>query len=214
MIHRNTRKPRESDSGFTLVEVLIALFIFSLISVGATSALTSSLRGKTQMDERLTEISQRDSLRALIGSDMANIVLRQRREPYGNLEPYVLQSGGQTLLDFSRAGRSNPGGVEPRGDLQHVAYVFEDRQLIRRSYSQVNPAPQSPHVDRVLLTNIAEAKIELVTFNRSIGREILTQNFSIQAETASQTLGANPAIKLTITHDGDDELIQYFEMPS
>lgn len=207
------RARRKTDSGFTLVEVLIALFIFSIISIGATSALTASLRGKAQMDERLSEISQRDSLRTLIRSDMANLVLRQRREPYGNVEPYVLQSGAQTLLDFTRAGRVNPGGLEPRGDLQHVAYVFEDDKFIRRSFSQMNPAPQSSHVDRVLLTNIADAKIELAVFNRSIGREILTQSFAIQTDAAAPAQGANPAIKLTITHDSGDELIQYFEMP-
>jgi len=34
---------RKTERGFTLVEVLIALFIFSLISVGATTALTSPM---------------------------------------------------------------------------------------------------------------------------------------------------------------------------
>jgi len=90
----------DRQRGFTLVEVLIALFIFSLISVGATSALTSSLRGQTQMQERLDEISDLENMRALVRGDMASVILRTRREPYGNIEPYVMQSGGETLLDI------------------------------------------------------------------------------------------------------------------
>ena len=38
-----------NQRGFTLVEVLVSLFIFSIISIGATIALTQSLKTKEQL---------------------------------------------------------------------------------------------------------------------------------------------------------------------
>lgn len=209
MILRHTKYER----GFTLVEVLIALFIFSLISVGATSALTSSLRGQAQMEERLEAISGIENMRALLRADMASIILRERREPYGNIEPYVLQSGGETLLDFTRTGRSNPMG-EPRGDLQRAAYIFKDNRLIRRSYAQINPAPQSGYTDRLLLNGVADAKMQLVTFNPALSVETYLEGYALQIEKAdvSHTNKAEGAIRLILTLENGDSLTQYFEL--
>ena len=200
----------DRQRGFTLVEVLIALFIFSLISVGATSALTSSLRGQTQMQERLDEISDLENMRALVRGDMASVILRSRREPYGNIEPYVMQSGGETLLDFTRTGRSNPMG-DPRGDLQRIAYLFQDGQFIRRSYSQVNPAPQSGHIDRILMSDIAEAKLQLVSYNSALSIESSLEGYALQIENTDQVEGA---IKLSLVLENEQTLTQYFEIGS
>ena len=208
-----SRPVSKSEHGFTLVEVLIALFIFSLISVGATSALTSSLRGQAQMEVRLEGISSIDNMRALLRADMANLILRERREPYGNKEPYVLQSGGDTLIDFTRTGRSNPMG-EPRGDLQRAAYIFKDNQLIRRSYAQINPAPQSGYTDRILLRNVADAKLQLVIFNAALSTETYLEGYALQIKSASaaDAKDINGAIRLLLTLENGDSLTQYFEL--
>ena len=209
MISRSLTNQR----GFTLVEVLIALFIFSLISVGATSALTSSLRGQAQMEDRLGEISNLENMRALMRSDMASLTLRERREAYGNVEPYVLQSGGEILLDFTRTGRSNPAG-EPRGDLQRAAYLFKGGHLIRRSYAQINPAPQSGYVDRILVKNVADAKMQLVTYNPALSVESYIEGYALQIE-KSETDNINKAkgaLRLLLTLENGDTLTQYFEL--
>lgn len=202
-----------AEDGFTLVEVLIALFIFSLISVGATSALTASLRGQAQMEERLGEVSNLENMRALMRSDMASLILRERREPYGNVEPYVLQSGGDVLLDFTRTGRSNPA-AQPRGDLQRAAYLFKDGQLVRRSYAQINPAPQSGHIDRVLVENVADAKMQLVTFNSALSVETYVEGYALQIEKSEidRLIKAKTALRLLLTFENGDTLTQYFEL--
>lgn len=209
MIYRTSKNER----GFTLVEVLIALFIFSLISVGATSALTSSLRGQAQMEERLGEVSNLENMRALMRSDMASLTLRERREPYGNVEPYVLQSGGEVLLDFTRTGRSNPIG-EPRGDLQRAAYIFNGDQLIRRTYAQINPAPQSGYVDRILVEKVADAKMQLVTYNPALSVESYIEGYALQITKAEtdRINKAKSALRLLLTFENGDILTQYFEL--
>ncbi len=196
-----------NELGFTLVEVLIALFIFAVISVGATQALTASLRGKTQMNTHLEQVSNLENMRALLRSDMASIALVQRREPYGNPEPYILKNGRDTLLDFTRTGRANPGGLSARGELQHVAYIFEHGQLIRRSFNQINPAPQSGHIDRVLMVGLTKAELQF--FSHTNGYGLYLEQISLQAEQPTNLLRA---VRLELEFDTGETLTQYFEL--
>lgn len=199
---------KTNELGFTLVEVLIALFIFSIISVGATTALMSSLRGQAQMSDRLDDISELETMRGLIKSDMASLELYQRRDAYGGFEPYVIQADGQVLFDFTRSGRSNPLG-DPRGDLQHITYLFEDGNLIRRSFSHINPAPQSSYIDRVLLTGLSKVDLGFLTFASDLGLTIEQNDVRLAAGQPSDFLNA---LKLDMEFDTGETLTQFFEV--
>ena len=62
------------EQGFTLVEMLVSLFIFAIISAGTMTVMTTNLRGKTQMDTRISEIQNIETMRALIKADMSNVI--------------------------------------------------------------------------------------------------------------------------------------------
>lgn len=210
----------KTQNGFTLVEVLIAMFIFSLISVGATSALTSSLRGKAQMNERLDAMTQIQSMRSIIRGDLSQIILRESRDAYGSVEPYVLSGGVEDLITFTRSGRMNPGGLEPRSEFQRVSYVFESGNLIRRSLDQTNPAPQTISRDRILLAGLDDADISFqiktqqqVTTNRGT---ITLLDYSPPQDTLliapNQTADLPSMITIDLTFLSGDELRQHFEI--
>ncbi len=152
------------EAGFTLVEVLISLFIFALISVGTMSALTQSLQGKNRLAASMEEIHSLNAARSILRSDMSALTLRQGRDELGGLTPYVLTTDGEALLSFTRSGRQNPGGLEQRGDLERVEYHFENGALIRRSYAHENPAQLAKTTDRVLLENLQGAKLYAVIY--------------------------------------------------
>jgi len=115
-----TYQSRGKDEGFTLIEVLIALFLFALISVGTMTALTQSLRGKSQLEMAVKTINELNSARAIIGTDMSTLTLRPIRDELGGIKPYSLTTDGEALLTFTRRGRENPGGLETRGRVQTV----------------------------------------------------------------------------------------------
>jgi len=208
------------DQGFTLVEVLIAMFVFSLISVGTMTALTTTLHGQGQMNERLDDISEIELARALIKSDIANIHIRPVRDSLGTLEPYVLSGGLDSLLTFTRAGRSNPGGLETRSEFQRVSYVFEDGKLIRRSLAQVNPAPQTPTRDRVLLAGLADVSVEFritTKRNATVGDETVSLNLHhFPAEQILVEPGQDKDLPSIVTFttefENGDKLTQHFEV--
>jgi len=152
------------EAGFTLVEVLISLFIFALISVGTMTALTQSLQGKDRLAASMEEINQLNSARAILRADMSALTLRRSRDELGGINPYVLTTDGEALLSFMRRGTQNPSGLETRGDLERVEYHFENGALIRRSYAHENPAQEAASFDRVLLDDLQDTKLYAVTY--------------------------------------------------
>ena len=146
----------KSEAGFTLVEVLISLFIFALISVGTLTALTQSLRGKTRLDEAVHKINELNSARAILSADLSTITLRPMRDELGGVRPYSLTTDGEPLLTFTRRGRENPGGLETRGDLERVEYHLINNDFIRRSFAHENPSSDPQFFDRVLLEDIQD----------------------------------------------------------
>lgn len=158
------------EAGFTLVEMLVALAIFSLLSVGATTAMIGGLNSKERISEKLEAITEFETARAILKADLNNLVLRTMRDPYGTQEQYIFTGGDISILTFTRQGRENPGGLEKRGDLERVSYVFEEDKLIRRSLGNANPAPQTPVRDRVLLSGIENVIVsfedDTQTFNQ------------------------------------------------
>jgi len=197
------RSVRRQDKGFTLVEMLIALFIFSLLSAGAMSAMFASIQTKERLSEAVTSVSEIETSRAIMKADLSNLVIRPVRDTYGNPELYLMSGGNDTLLSFSRAGRENPGGIEKRGGLQRVAYVFEDGSLIRRSFGVDNPAPASPVLDRVLVANLENATVSFEDERLSYSQ--------LYVDNQNPTLTVDLMV-LTLTFRGGQDLVQKFEL--
>lgn len=207
-----------NQSGFTLVEVLIAMFIFALISAGTMTALTASFRGKAQMNERLSAIAKIDGARALMKSDFENITLIPMRDAYGGQIQYAMTGGIDNLLQFTRKGRPNPGGLEARSEYQRVSYVFENGNLIRRTLTHANPAPQTAVMDRVLLNDLDNVSMtfriqaqQTVSTNRA--QIALLQSYGQEQVLVlpGQTTELPERITVEATFQNGDKLTQHFE---
>lgn len=152
------------EAGFTLVEVLVSLFIFTVISAGTMTALTQSFKSKDQLAASMVDLNQLNAARAIMRADMTALTLRAGRDELGGINPYVLTTDGEALLTFTRRGRQNPSGLEKRGDLERVEYHFEEGAIIRRSYGHENPAQAATAFDRVLLDDLQDAKLYAVIY--------------------------------------------------
>jgi len=171
--------PSQNEAGFTLVEVLISLFIFALISVGTMTALTQSLQGKDRLAASMDELNQLNAARAIMRADISALTLRPSRDELGGSNPYVLTTDGEALLSFTRRGKENPGGLEMRGDLERVEYLFENGALIRRSFAHENPAQLPTKYDRILLDDLRAAEITAIGYGD--GRLISLEEFRLEA---------------------------------
>lgn len=157
---------RTSQSGFTLVEVLVSLFIFSLLSAASLTVLMTTLQNRTRLTDKNQELQKQSMMRVLLKSDFAQLIAHPKTDPYGQ-PGAVFFAGGNTgskrLLILSRKGWENPGGLERRSDLQSVDYILDDGVLIRRVQPRFNALPDTPYVQQPLIGNVE--KIEFGFFN-------------------------------------------------
>ncbi len=196
------------QAGFTLVEVLISLFIFALISVGTMMALTQSLEGKDRLRNSVAEINELNAARAIIRADITRLTLRPMRDELGGIMPYVLTTDGNALLTFTRRGVENPGGLEARGDLQRVEYHFENGNLIRRTLAHENPAQSPKTYDRILLDDLQDAKLWAMIYKFDSFAKIE----GIRLEPSSTTVLRPKAVLLETTDNKGEVTTHIFEL--
>ena len=151
------KKTARKQSGFTLVEVLVALFIFSILSAASMAVLTSTLRSKELMKRKSDELRQRATLRILLKSDFANTLAVPKTDEFGQPEQTIFiggSTGDERFLSLSRTGWDNPGGIEQRSDLQAVEYVLRDKTLIRQVRARFNPVTATPVLEQPLMNGV------------------------------------------------------------
>lgn len=125
-------------SGFSLVEVLVALLLFALIAAAGAAAIAVSADNRETMAAANARLARLQRLEALLRADLGQAADRTVRETDGRVRPYAFTGGGDGLLfDFVRRGRDNPAG-EARAGLQRLDYRLVDGRLERRVY---------PHLD-------------------------------------------------------------------
>ncbi len=151
---------RASEAGFTLVELLVALAIFALISVAGVTLLRSGSDTQIAVKNRLEEYSRINRLSNAMEGDLAQAIARPLRDPSGQPVPAFTENDAGTagaLFGFVRAGWSNFDEA-PRAGLQRVAYVLEDGDLKRLSWPMLDGT--APANAATLIENVGAAQVQ------------------------------------------------------
>jgi len=145
--------------GFTLLELLVALAVFSLVSIMAYSGLRTVLQSKQQTEQRALRIQQLQSAVLMLERDLGQFTPRAIRDEYGDEQPALSSSDyGPIRLEFTHGGWQNPT-ASTRSNLQRVAYGIEDEQLIRLSWTELDRAQGSEPYRAVLLEKVRELNL-------------------------------------------------------
>lgn len=154
--------------GFTLLEVLIALSIFSLIGLASYRVLDIVILSQSKVTAHQQQMRALERAVHRISADVTQIVNRPIRDNYGDPLPAFDSNGESYLLTFTRQGWRNPLQL-PRSQLQRVAYELEqmDRpettdsgyQLLRHYWPVLDRDQESQPQTQVLLTNLIDAQL-------------------------------------------------------
>ena len=130
---------RLNQSGFTLVEMLIALTIFGMITAGSVALLSFSVTSQEMTQRQLDTVASIRRSGALLTADLAQATPRPWRDGDGNQQPAFYGSPGQEarVIVLVRAGWDNPDQL-PRASLQRVEYRLQGDRLLRIGYANVD----------------------------------------------------------------------------
>lgn len=196
----NKSRLRPIASGFTLVEVLIAISVTALIGLAVWQILNSTIRTQQVLSRQqgILESLQRTFLN--MDRDFQQLVTRPVRNEFGDSE-YTL-SNRNTLykIEFTRSGWRNPLG-DKRSELQRVAYELQDREL-RRTYWQVLDRAQDSEPRSVVLNDqISEFKLSFLTDKNQWVTEWPTDEVIDGAEGVAKYSQLPKAVKIEIVHE-------------
>ena len=115
-------------NGFTLVEMMVALFIFAMLSVAGVIMLRTAVDSDEITAENLGQMAEMQRFVSLMEADLSQVLPRASRdEGGGRVAAFASEAGGPeaAFLKFTRGGQSNING-EARSNLERVEYRMTD----------------------------------------------------------------------------------------
>jgi general secretion pathway protein J len=158
-------RPTAKQQGFTLLELLVASMIFAIMAVMAYGGLSNVIDNSQASQQALDRLRQIQQGVSVMNRDFSQIIPRPIRDEYGNPQPYLSAGDNiDNLVEFTRGGRVNPANLL-RSSLVRVAYRFEEEQLIRLQWPQLDRAQESEPKQTVLIDNIENVTLRFLDEN-------------------------------------------------
>jgi general secretion pathway protein J len=142
---------RYAARGFTLVEVLVAIFIFALLMAAAYGSVNTLLRTRDGLAEQNGRLRELQFAVGVIERDLRSAIARPVREGYGEREPALL--GSRDAVAFTRGGYANPLAQE-RARIERVGYAWRDHRLSRAAFAVLDRTPATVPLARDLLGDV------------------------------------------------------------
>ncbi len=188
------------NKGFTLLELMVAMVIFSFMSIMAYSALANVFKSDEIIGAQETKLKSLQRSMMFIERDLRQLVLRSRNAGYGFPASPALDYGldSEGVIEFTRAGNANPTGLV-RSSLQRVRYVLEEGELSRLSWNIVD------HIDAEPVSMLLLDSVESVAFKFLDNKNNWQENWSSTTEIPK-------AIELTLVNKSWGEIIRLFSL--
>ena len=188
---------RRTVSGFTLLELLVAMGIFAVIGAMALGGLNTVVDQTTIAREQMDRLGKLQRALRLMSGDFSNLAPRFVRDELGTAGEAPLLADGRLFgveLRLSRGGWPNPAGLPHRGTLQRVQYRLDDDKLIRECWSVMDHVLGQEPRSQELLSGVNEFKL----FYLDTQNERRTQ-WPPPAQTTSTVVGQRPrAVRIVL----------------
>jgi len=154
---------RSSSSGFTLVEVLVAMAITAFVAVAGYTSLTAVISGVDSLREESRRLNDINRTFQILGKDLHQLVNRSVYDEFGSRRSAF--EGGELapqMLSFTRAGWHNTVGL-PRSTLQRVAYYLDEDQFVRATWPVLDTTGAIEPNELVLLSGVESVDVRFLT---------------------------------------------------
>jgi len=188
-----------ADKGFTLIEVLVAIAVFTVVGILAMVGYNELVQQTSVARAAMQRVRSVQMTMLRMAQDFEQLENRPVREPFGaDVQACLVATrSGDPLAEFTRSGWSNPAGIQ-RSTLQRVAYRLVNGKLLRQHWTVL---------DRTLASKPVE--VELIDKVKTVELRFMNSNLAWQEQwpgTGSQTIGALDArpIAVEITLELED----------
>jgi general secretion pathway protein J len=155
----------QNPHGFTLLELLVAVAVFAVLSAMAYGGLRNVIDNSQQTETAMKRLQQVQLAMLKISRDLTQLSPRNIRDEYGNSRAYLLTvQGDDIFIEFTRGGRRNPAELL-RSHLQRVAYKIEENTLSRLHWPHLDRTQEMQPYESVLLEEVESASVRFLDIN-------------------------------------------------
>ena len=198
------------QSGFTLIELMVAMAIFALLSLLSYGGMESVIRNREQTEASLLRLNQLQLTMTKLHRDLEQISTHGATDALGGkLLNLSAGQGNDLLIEFTRNGWRNPAKII-RSHLQRVAYKLDDEQLIRMSWSHVDRIQDDQLVETVLINDLKDVQLRFMDESHSWHDSWPRNN-----DNSSDDLIPQPqAIEVTLQMNDWGDITRVFRVPA
>jgi general secretion pathway protein J len=192
--------------GFTLLEVLVVLGIFSVISIVSFTMLSQYLDTTERLEEKMHSLQRLQRTFTLLEKDLRYVIDRDTRISTGETEPAIIveySAGlpGEILrLTVSRAGFESARA----GTLRRVAWQLDNGSIYRSSWNTLDQSVDTEVPRVVLLRDIASVRIDQYIWSDDYG----LQQYDSFGEEAAIPSG----MRITVSTEDGREYVRLFDI--
>ena len=141
--------------GLTLIELLVAVFVFSVMAALAYAAIARLLDHTAFLEDRMARMRAIQVTMRFLESDLLQAVPRPVRDELGEVLVGAIRSAATSpfALELTRGGWTNPAGL-PRSTQQRLAYQLLDGELSRYHWTVLDRTFSNQPVRTVLLDEV------------------------------------------------------------
>ncbi|MGB5166383.1 MAG: type II secretion system minor pseudopilin GspJ [Woeseiaceae bacterium] len=196
-------------NGFTLIEVLVALALFGILSALAFMTVSQTLANSDMLNERMDRLQAIQRTIRFLSSDLMQAAPRPVRDELGQTQMNALRSDllSGFALEVSHGGWSNPAGL-PRGTLQRSAYRIEDEQLVRLHWNVMDRTYGNEPLVTVLLEDVLGLNFRFL----QVGDEWTEQWPPLNSQGPALVTARPRAVEIVLTLPDEGEIRRVVEV--
>ncbi|WP_395683488.1 type II secretion system minor pseudopilin GspJ [Dokdonella sp.] len=204
-------KPRVS-SGFSLLELLVALAVFAALAAAAYGGLASIARTRAALAQQQDRFAAVTRAVSALERDLRQAIARPVLDNSGHPTNALL--GNSSSIELTRLGYANPL-AEPRSHLERVVYASDRGTLRRARYAVLDRAPDSAPQVRELLERAGELHLRYYGCDQVWHEAWPPRGLACASAAPVDPLAVLPrAIEFRFTPEGLGELRRVVELPS
>lgn len=199
------------SQGFTLIEIIVVVLVFSVMAAMAYGGLNSVLKTRSAIEASMQRTADLQRTFIRLRGDFQNLRDRPARDLYGDPQaPLTITREGE--LNLIRGGWRSPLHSS-RSSLERVRYELRDGALRRATWKVVDLPQQVEPTDLVLLRGVDEANWRFLGSDRE-WREQWPDDAQSTLAPGSAAPAAPPlAVELTLMTKDWGELRFVFRTP-
>ena len=193
-----------TNKGFTLIELMVAISIFAIVSLLTMGGLSNVLNTQKHTEDHLQRLTQFQMAFMILSRELQQFSNRSVRDEYGAMFPSISHETSEGIdgIEFTHHGRFTFG---EQLSLQRVAYYLEDKRMIKKTWSVLDRVEDSKPHKQVVLDNVEALKFSFYTKQSSSEGQWQDDLTDIDNRQLS-------AVKLSIKTEDFDELYRIFEV--